>query len=135
VLELGRVLSTRGHTIEFATLEGQEEWAGEFVSRVHVMGPGPTQDVLDEHYRRMREWDANRGFDDVMESKFMFDSYWTQTYQHLKIMMQEKGLRPDMIVADFFVEAAKDMQTGKVGIYLILYSSHLGILIILVYRV
>lgn len=76
------------------------------------MGPGPTAESLDDHYMRMREWDVRKGFSDVMDSKFMFDSYWTQTYSHLKAIMQDLARKPDMIVADFFVDAAKDMQIG-----------------------
>lgn len=76
------------------------------------MGKGPSQESLDHHYLRMRDWDVRKGFSDVMESKFMFDSYWTQTYHHLKEIMQDASRKPDMILADFFVDAAKDMQIG-----------------------
>ena len=113
VIELGRVLANRGHNIDFATLEGQEQWTEDFISTVYSMGPGPSEKDLDAHYLRMREWDAKRGFDDVMDSKYMFDSYWTQTYKHLKALMENETTRPDMIVADFFVDAAKDMQIGQ----------------------
>ena len=80
------------------------------------MGEGPSQESLDEHYLRMREWDVRKGFSDVMESKFMFDSYWTQTYKHLKDIMRDVSRKPDMIVADFFVDAVKDMQIGMPGV-------------------
>lgn len=112
VLDLGRVLANRGHTLELATLEGQEEWAQDYISRIHTMGKGPSEEALDEQYLRMRDWDVREGFSDVMESKFMFDSYWTQTYKHLKDIMSDASRRPDMIIADFFVDAAKDMQIG-----------------------
>jgi len=113
VIELGRVLVSRGHTVDFATLEGQEKWQEDFMSTVHSMGPGPSDDVLEAHYLRMRDWDAKKGFDLVMDSKYMFDSYWTQTYKHLKTIMANETTRPDMIVADFFVDAVKDMQIGE----------------------
>lgn len=72
VLELGKILACRGHIVEFATLKGQEKWTEDFT--VYSMGPGPSEKDLEEHYLRMREWDAKKGFDDVMDSKYMFDS-------------------------------------------------------------
>lgn len=49
VLEVGRVLAARGHTIEFSTLEGQENQVQgkeqyDFVTRVHLLGPTPTDE-------------------------------------------------------------------------------------------
>ena len=44
-----------------------------------------------------------------MESKYLFDSFWPQTYHGLKKIMDEPATRPDMMVADFFVEGVKDM--------------------------
>lgn len=76
------------------------------------MGPGPSDNVLEAHYPRMRDWDAKKGFDDVMESKYKFDSYWTQPYFRLKDIMEDER-KPDMIVADVFVDAAKDMMIRK----------------------
>lgn len=73
------------------------------------MGPGPTEEQLDAHYQRNRLWDPSQGLDGVMESKYMFDSYWTQTYRRLKEIMSDPATRPDMMIADFFVDAVKDM--------------------------
>ena len=67
------------------------------------MGKGPSQESLDHHYLRMRDWDVRKSFSNVMESNFMYDSYWTQTYHHLKAIMQDPLRKPDMIIADFFV--------------------------------
>lgn len=40
VLEVGRTLAARGHMIEFATLDGQEDWVKNeeyrFVTKVHL---------------------------------------------------------------------------------------------------
>ncbi|KAL4738983.1 UDP-glucoronosyl and UDP-glucosyl transferase [Aspergillus similis] len=113
VLAIGRVLAERGHQIEFATLEGQESWvkADEygFVNKLHLFGPGPTPEQLDGHYRRMQAWDISKGIGQAMGSKYLWDSFWPQTYHHLKKIMDDPATRPDMIVADFFVEAANDI--------------------------
>ncbi|KAM0545405.1 hypothetical protein ACHAPJ_011310 [Fusarium lateritium] len=111
VLELGKVLAQRGHTVDFATLDGQESWTKgyEYIDKLHLMGPGPSHEELEAHYLRVREWDASKGFASVMESKYLFDSYWTQTYHHLKKIVDDPTTTPDMLIADFFVDAVKDI--------------------------
>lgn len=112
VLELGKILARRGHVVDFGTLEGQESWTKgyEFINQVHLMGTGPSDEELEAHYRRIAEWDASKGFDGVMASKYMFDSNWTQTYKCLKRIVEDPATRPDLLLVDFFVEAAaKDM--------------------------
>ncbi|RJE22910.1 UDP-glucosyl transferase [Aspergillus sclerotialis] len=113
VLEVGRTLAARGHTIEFATLEGQENWVRneeyEFVTKVHLLGAGPTEDQLEAHYRRSQKWDVSKGLGASMESKYLFDSFWPQTYHGLKGIMDDPATRPDMMIADFFVDAVKDI--------------------------
>ncbi|KAF5859951.1 hypothetical protein ETB97_002211 [Aspergillus alliaceus] len=111
VLEVGKVLSTRGHIVDFATLEGQENWTKgyEYVNQLHLMGPGPSHETLEAHYLRMRQWDASKGFAGVMDSKYLFDSFWTQTYKHLKQIVDDPATRPDLLLVDFFVDAAKDI--------------------------
>lgn len=114
LLEIGRVLTSRGHTIEFATLEGQESWVqGKeeygFITKVYLLGPGPTDKQLEAHYRRSQAWDISKGLGASMESKYMFDSFWPQTYHGLKRMMDSAESRPNMIIADFFVDAVKDI--------------------------
>jgi hypothetical protein len=73
------------------------------------MGPGPSEAELDAHYLRVQGWDAKKGFEDIMDSKYMFDSYWEPAYKHLKAIVEDESTRPDMQVADFFVDAAKDI--------------------------
>ncbi|KAI9744831.1 MAG: hypothetical protein M1818_001756 [Claussenomyces sp. TS43310] len=113
VLEIGRALAERGHTIEFATLEGQEHWTKgddyEFVTKVHLLGPGPTEEQLDGHYRRMQAWDISKGLGPSMDSKYLFDSFWPQTYHRLKEIMNDSASRPSMMIADFFAEAVNDI--------------------------
>ncbi|KAE8380489.1 UDP-glucoronosyl and UDP-glucosyl transferase [Aspergillus bertholletiae] len=111
VLEVGKVLARRGHTVDFATLEGQETWTTgyEYVNRLHLLGRGPSHEMLEAHYLRMRQWDASKGFSSVMDSKYLFDSFWTQTYERLKRIIDDPATRPDLLLVDFFVDAAKDM--------------------------
>ncbi|OKL64033.1 hypothetical protein UA08_00103 [Talaromyces atroroseus] len=111
VFEIGRALAERGHTIEFATLDGQGHWTKdyEFVSKIHFLGPYATEEQLDAHYLRMRSWDISQGIGGAMGSKYLFDSFWPQTYHGLKAIMQDPTRRPDMIIADFFVDAVKDI--------------------------
>jgi hypothetical protein len=80
------------------------------------MGPSPLEEVLEAHYLRMRAWDIRKSLGPVMDSKYMFDSDWTQTYIGLKEIMEDAERRPDAIVADFFVDAAKDMLIRKSSI-------------------
>lgn len=114
VLEIGRVLAERGHVIEFATLDNQESWVNndqyKFVTQVHTLGPGPTSEQLNDHYCRMQAWDVSKGIEPTFISKSMFDSFWPQTYHGLKRIIEDPKTCPSIIVADFFVEAAHDMQ-------------------------
>lgn len=50
---------------------------------------------------------AQRGYN--LDSKYLFDFYWTQTYRHLQEIIKDPKTRPDLILADFFVDAVKDM--------------------------
>ena len=110
VLEIGRALAERGHIIEFATLEGQEGWVKteeySFVSNIYALGLGPTHDQLDGHYRRMQAWDMSKGIGPVMGSKYLWDSFWPQTYRGLKEIVEDPASRPAMLIADFFADAA-----------------------------
>ncbi|KAF4626025.1 hypothetical protein G7Y89_g12137 [Cudoniella acicularis] len=111
VLELGQVLSTRGDEISFATLSGQESWAKAypFITHTHILGSALTMTQLDAHYKRSLSWDSSKGISNVMDSKYMFDSFWTETYHSLSSICQDPKTKLDMIIADFFVDAAKDM--------------------------
>ncbi|KAI9831668.1 MAG: hypothetical protein M1819_004734 [Sarea resinae] len=113
VLEIGRVLAERGHTIEFATLQGQERWINAdeygFVSKLHILGPSATEEQMDAHYRRMQAWDISKGLGASMGSKYLFDSFWPQTYRSLREIMDDPARRPSMMIADFFVEAVTDI--------------------------
>jgi hypothetical protein len=41
--------------------------------------------------------------------KYLWDSFWPQTYHSLKKIMDNPATRPGMIIADFFVEAANNI--------------------------
>jgi hypothetical protein len=51
-----------------------------------------------------------------MESKYLWDSYWTDTYLHLKQIMSEPITRPDFIIADFFADAAVEDMMVQLGV-------------------
>ncbi|KAG9855796.1 UDP-Glycosyltransferase/glycogen phosphorylase, partial [Aureobasidium melanogenum] len=112
VLELCKVLAERGHVVEFATNAGQEDWAKccPLIKTVHSFGPGPSDEETEAHYRRMLSWSPADGLSSIMKSKYLWDSYWTDTYLHLKDIASNPVTRPDFIIADFFADAAvKDM--------------------------
>ncbi|KAH8736186.1 UDP-glucoronosyl and UDP-glucosyl transferase [Ilyonectria robusta] len=111
VFEIGGVLAARGHTVEFATLDGQDGWTKdyEFITKVHSLGPGPTSEQMNAHYLRMRTWDISKGISGTMPSKYLWDSFWPQTYRGLKAIMDDPDTRPSMMIADFFVDAVKDI--------------------------
>ncbi|EFW21363.1 hypothetical protein D8B26_001571 [Coccidioides posadasii str. Silveira] len=44
-----------------------------------------------------------------MASKYLFDSYWAQTYEHLKPIVESPATRPGLLLVDFFVDAGKDI--------------------------
>ncbi|EGY17018.1 UDP-glucosyl transferase family protein [Verticillium dahliae VdLs.17] len=112
VLELGRILARRGHRVEFATHRGQEKWVNSpdysFISRTHTMGDPMTAEKEAAHYLHMQQTDARRDYRDYFLPKFTVDAFWASDYQSLKEVIQVS--RPDMIVADFFVDAVRDIQ-------------------------
>ncbi|KAG9826520.1 UDP-glucoronosyl and UDP-glucosyl transferase, partial [Aureobasidium melanogenum] len=61
------------------------------------------------HYKRMQQWDIAKGIGQAMESKYLWDSWWPKTYHGLKAIMDDSATRPDMMIADFFVEAVTDI--------------------------
>ncbi|KAF6838957.1 UDP-glucosyl transferase family protein (cytochrome P450) [Colletotrichum musicola] len=112
VLDICRALADRGHTIEFATHDGQEVWLQNpnytFVNKVHLMGPGPTPEQYDDHWRRMVQLRVEDALSSwlMWKSKYLWDSYWPATYHQLKELCLDPATRPDFIVADFFDETA-----------------------------
>lgn len=111
ILEIGAVLAARGHTIEFATLEGRQQLVKPypFVSAVHVIGRAITESQDEEFYLRLQKWDnkSSKGKREVVKIKQFSDSFWAATYRNLKRVIQET--KPDLIFADYQVEAAVDL--------------------------
>ncbi|KAF7553630.1 hypothetical protein G7Z17_g3506 [Cylindrodendrum hubeiense] len=112
VLEIGAVLAARGHDIQFATNAGQESWVAgyPFITTVHTVGPAAPEAEMEAHYDRMRVWRTSQGLGPVMQSKYLFDSFWPDAYRKLHELCADAATRPHFIVADFFAEhAARDM--------------------------
>lgn len=107
------MLAAHSHMIEFTTLEGQEDWVKnkeyEFIAKVHLLGTGLTEDQLEAHYHQSQKWDVSKGLGALMESKYLFDSFWPQTYHSLKDIMDDLTSRLDMMIVDFFVEVVKNI--------------------------
>ncbi|OIW30163.1 UDP-glucosyl transferase family protein [Coniochaeta ligniaria NRRL 30616] len=112
VLELGRILAQRGHRIEFATHKGQERWVApeyyRFVSQVHTMGDPMTAEQEAAHYLDMQQSDPRRDYWGYFRPKHTIDAFWTSDFAFLQDIVAAS--RPDVIVADFFVIAARDIQ-------------------------
>ncbi|KAI0382790.1 UDP-glucosyl transferase family protein [Hypomontagnella monticulosa] len=117
VLELGRILAARGHRVALATHKGQEKWVKDgsygFLSGVYAMGPPMDPETESAHYLQMQNSDIRKDYRDYFRPKFNVDAFWAQDYTFLKDICQV--FKPDMIVADFFVDSAvRDIkhQTG-----------------------
>ncbi|KAF7554509.1 hypothetical protein G7Z17_g2863 [Cylindrodendrum hubeiense] len=114
VLDICRVLADRGHTIQFATHDGQEIWTKNygFIKTVYSLGPGPTEEQFREHWERMVDLKVEEalGSSRMWKSKYLWDSFWPATYKRMKELCLDPKSRPDFILADFFAEAlTKDM--------------------------
>ncbi|KAL0935794.1 uncharacterized protein CTRU02_208008 [Colletotrichum truncatum] len=116
VLDICRVLAERGHTVEFATHDGQQTWIQNpyysFVKNVHLLGPGPTPEQYRDHWTRMVSLRVEDALSSWMmwKSKYLWDSFWPATYRQLKRLCSDPETRPDFIIADFFDETvARDM--------------------------
>ncbi|KXJ85667.1 hypothetical protein Micbo1qcDRAFT_169247 [Microdochium bolleyi] len=120
MLEVGRLLAARGHHIEFATHRGQERWVDAeaarsrygFVSRVHLMGEPMDVEAEVEHYMQMQETDARVDYRAYAAPKLRVDAFWEADYASLvDIVTGPAAAKPDLILADFFVDmACRDIQ-------------------------
>ncbi|KAI8159382.1 UDP-glucuronosyltransferase 2A3 [Colletotrichum sp. SAR 10_71] len=111
MFEVCKYLHERGHTIEFATFAGREGYANPypFVSAVHVVGRAITPEEEDRLYILFSEWSwSGNGLRNWIEGKKFFDAFWSETYENLKRVVETT--RPDLLFADFHVDAARDMQ-------------------------
>ncbi|KAH2904920.1 hypothetical protein KXW25_008465, partial [Aspergillus fumigatus] len=110
ILEICRILAERGHTVEFATLQGREHFVDQFpfVSAVHIVGRAITAIEDEELYVRLSRWDnrSYRGRRDYLQCKKFYNSFWPETYRGLRHVVQTS--RPDFIFADYQLDAARD---------------------------
>ncbi|KAI1204353.1 UDP-glucosyl transferase family protein [Annulohypoxylon truncatum] len=108
VLELGRILSARGHRVALATHQGQEKWiegtSFGFLTSVYTMGPPMDPETEAAHYLQMQNSDIRKSYRDYFRPKFNVDAFWASDYSFLKDICE--AFKPDMIVADFFVDSA-----------------------------
>ena len=112
ILEIGRILAARGHQIEFGTLRGREHWAEkhDFVSRIHTLGPSASAEEEEKQYFNVTKWDINGDLSAVLECKKFLDKSWPDVYRGLQTLIADPTTRPDFILADYLVDAARDMQ-------------------------
>lgn len=112
ILEIGRILAARGHQIEFGTLHGREHWAEkhDFVSKIHTLGPGVSAEEEAKQYYNFSKWDLNGDLSVVLECKKFLDQSWPDVYHGLQQLIASPATRPDFILADYLVDAARDMQ-------------------------
>ncbi|KAI9662564.1 MAG: UDP glycosyltransferase 8 [Bathelium mastoideum] len=105
------ILAQRGHVVDFATLETRESLASPypFLSTVYTLGRGITAAEDERLYSRLNEWDSNtvEGKRTIAWVKQFHDSFWPETYHKLKLVLQKA--RPDLVFADYQVEAARDV--------------------------
>ena len=115
VLELGRILAQRGHRIEFATHRGQEKWVSReyyrFISAVHTMGECMTAAEEAAHYVDMQASDPRRDYWGYFRPKLTVDAFWRSDFAFLKDIVAT--VKPDMLVADFFVDATVRVYSFK----------------------
>lgn len=116
LLELGSILARRGHMIELATDGEEDQWPEEWrkekdnIRCLHHFGPRLENDAVRCEYEILSKWRPSSGMRSLIQSKQVFDSHWTSTYQHLHQLCSKAERRPDFIIADYFCEAsARDM--------------------------
>jgi UDP:flavonoid glycosyltransferase YjiC (YdhE family) len=112
ILEICRVLHSRGHIIEFACLDGCQGIATHytFISKIHVIGRAvdPVQD--EETSRGLEEADIStaEGRKGLLKCLMFFDSFWEATFNNLnKIICSSE--RPDFVFADLLDSSCVDM--------------------------
>ncbi|CAM1501900.1 Fc.00g038840.m01.CDS01 [Cosmosporella sp. VM-42] len=72
------------------------------------MGDPMSPEEEEAHYLDMQQSDARKDYRSYFRPKFRVDAFWTTDYSCLKDIV--RVCEPDMIVADFFVDAVRDIQ-------------------------
>ncbi|KAK9414520.1 putative UDP-glucosyl transferase family protein [Seiridium unicorne] len=113
VLEIARIIASRGYTVDFATLSGREAWLKNcpFISQSHILGPAVSADIEETTYLCMSDWTKNgkQDWKAIMSTKRFLESSWPIAYKGLTSIVQDPSKRPDFILADYLVDAAYDM--------------------------
>ncbi|KAF9875051.1 UDP-Glycosyltransferase/glycogen phosphorylase [Colletotrichum karsti] len=112
VLEIARILASRGYTVEFGTLAGRETWIKDcpFVSRFHVLGPALPSSVEEAKYLQMSNWSSDN-WGTKFEARKFLESSWPDVYRSLTRLAENADTRPDFILADYWVDAARDVSS------------------------
>ncbi|KAL2831413.1 hypothetical protein BDW59DRAFT_157841 [Aspergillus cavernicola] len=113
ILEICRILHSRGHTIEFACLDGHQNLAAPhaFVSKIHVVGRNMSVEEDKSLYRLFDESVAStaEGRKGTFRALAFFHSWWPETYRNLKTLVSNPEHRPDFIIADLLADACIDI--------------------------
>lgn len=80
------------------------------MSKIHILGPGVSAEEEAKQYYNFSKWDLNGDLSVVLECKKFLDQSWPDVYHGLQILMANPATRPDFILADYLVDAARDMQ-------------------------
>ncbi|KAK0386277.1 hypothetical protein NLU13_6114 [Sarocladium strictum] len=110
LLELGQLLSSRGYEIEFASLQGRETWVKDcaFVTRFHSLGPAVPAPVEEAKYLEMSTWSSDNWGAKTEARKFL-ESSWPDVYLSLSRLVNDAQTRPDFLLAEYWVDAARDV--------------------------
>jgi UDP:flavonoid glycosyltransferase YjiC (YdhE family) len=113
VLEIARILASRGYTVDFATLSGREQWVKDrpSISEFHVIGPSVPAAVEEASYIRMSSWttDLMSNWGAIFDTRIFLESSWPDAYRGLSKLVENPATRPDFILADYWVDAARDV--------------------------
>src|SRR6202012_2069002 len=103
MLEVCRVLHSRGHAIRLACCEGSAQSMVEkypFISQVHVIARSitPEEDALYHHLLEDSDIADGKGRADLIRVLQFMEGFWVEVHKSLDGAVQQQ--RPDFIFAD-----------------------------------
>lgn len=111
MLEIGKILHARGHTIDFATLEGGQKAVNRFsyVENVHFLGRNLTPEEDENMYVRASGYRPGTvaGSRDAVYFKIFLGGFWRETYPNLKRLVSQ--IHYDFMISDHLCDATKDI--------------------------
>lgn len=111
ILEICRILHEKGHTIQFACLEGQQKLVAsyDFISKIHVVGRAvtPEDDAEIHKLRGISDLETSQGRSNQMAAFRRMMSWWPETYVNLKDLCTRE--RPDFIFSEALCDASVDV--------------------------